>query len=193
PDLRGHGRSEGNYIGFGLPDSEDILKWVDRLICLRGGDVKIVLFGVSMGGATVLTAAGSKPQANVVCAISDCGYSNTRDILGYKIKKLYGLPPFPIVNAVVSITRLIAGYNINEASPRDAVKRSLIPLLFIHGDADAFVPVAMAHELFKAATCEKQILIVPGAGHAESCTVGGTTYEDLVETFIRSALDYART
>ena len=188
PDLRGHGRSEGTYIGFGLRDAEDLHLWVNRLIELRGKDVKIVLLGASMGGAAVLTATGMDLPPNVVCVISDCGYSNARDILSYKIKKMYGLPAFPVVNAVASMTSLLAGFRLNDASPREAVKRASVPILFIHGEADDFVPVEMAHELYAAAPGEKKLFIVPGAGHAESCKIAGKNYDDLVESFVGAAL-----
>src|SRR5690625_2967095 len=53
PDLRGHGKSEGDYYGFGWHDRLDLIKWLDELE-RRSGEIEIVLHGLSMGAATVL-------------------------------------------------------------------------------------------------------------------------------------------
>jgi pimeloyl-ACP methyl ester carboxylesterase len=192
PDLRGHGRSDGKYIGFGLHDSLDLRLWLGKITELRGAEARIVLFGVSMGASTVLMTASDSAQGtrpNIACAISDCGYSDARDILAYKLKKLYRLPRFPFLNAVSLFTRVIAGYELREASPIDAVARSSVPLLFIHGDADVFVPVDMGRALYAAARSEKkELYIVPDAGHAESYNIAGKNYAERVSRFVSSAL-----
>jgi len=50
PDLRGHGSSEGDYIGMGYFDRLDILAWVKNLVDTHGENIEIMLLGVSMGG-----------------------------------------------------------------------------------------------------------------------------------------------
>lgn len=57
-DNRAHGMSEGKYIGFGNPDSHDIMKWCEFIKDRFGDNVEILLAGLSMGAATVLTTAG---------------------------------------------------------------------------------------------------------------------------------------
>ncbi len=188
PDLRGHGRSEGSYIGFGLRDAEDLRLWIDRLIEPAAPDLPIVLFGVSMGAAAVLTASGSELPPNVRCVVSDCGYSDAREILAYKAKKLFGLPRFPAVDALVSTTAILARYDLAEACPRRAVARTRLPILFIHGGADDFVPPRMADELFEAAAGPKELFVVPEAGHAQSYQTAGEAYAGRVAAFIRAAL-----
>ena len=49
PDLRGHGMSEGDYIGMGWDERLDIIDLINYIIDVDK-DSEIVLFGVSMGG-----------------------------------------------------------------------------------------------------------------------------------------------
>jgi fermentation-respiration switch protein FrsA (DUF1100 family) len=189
PDLRGHGRSGGGYIGMGLHDARDIHSWMERLAPLRGKDVRVVLFGVSMGASTALLAAEAAPGPRIACVVSDCAYSDAGRILAYKLKKLYGLPSFPLLGAASNVCRILAGYDPRSVSPLAAVARASAPFLFIHGDADTFVPAEMAEELFAAAAPErKELFIVPGAAHADSYRTAGSAYADRVAAFVGAAL-----
>jgi hypothetical protein len=196
PDLRGHGRSGGAYIGFGLPDSRDLLSWMDRLSALRGRNIRFVLFGVSMGAATVIQASAAEAASSeavagndLSCVVADCGFTSAAEILAYKLKKLYGLPSFPFLGAVVLLTRRLAGYDLRRASALAAAPRVSAPLLVIHGDQDAFVPPEMASRIHGAAgSRRKELYLVPGAGHAESFHVAGDEYAERVAAFVRSAL-----
>ncbi len=78
PDARGHGQSEGDYIGMGWHDRFDVISWIDDIVNMNE-DAEIVLFGVSMGGATVMMASGEDLPSNVKAIIEDCGYSSVWD------------------------------------------------------------------------------------------------------------------
>ena len=190
PDLRGHGRSGGNYIGMGLHDSKDIVGWLERIVALRGKEVRFILFGVSMGASTALMAAAAAGSSQrIACVVSDCAYSNAGRILAYKLKKLYGLPSFPFLDAASFVCRILAGYDPRTVSPLAAVAGTSAPMLFIHGDADTFVPVEMARELFAAAASKKkELYLVSGAAHADSYRTAGNEYADRVADFVRSTL-----
>jgi fermentation-respiration switch protein FrsA (DUF1100 family) len=75
---------------------------------------------------------------------------------------------FPGLCALDAVVRLRSGFSLKEASCVEQVKKSKTPTLFIHGEADEFVPFWMLDEVYQAAACEKEKLAVPGAGHAES-------------------------
>jgi len=184
PDLRGHGKSEGNYLGFGWHDRLDILKWIDELN--RWMDGQIILHGVSMGGSTVLMTSGEPLPNNVKCIISDCAYTSMSEILGYQIKRMFRLPKFPIMNFTSYICKLRAGFYIEEASAMKQVEESSTPTLFIHGSADRFVPYAMVHELFEEAACAKQLLVVQDAAHGTSFWKDPGSYKHAVEEFLKS-------
>lgn len=193
PDARGHGESDGRYIGFGWHDRLDYLDWIG---CLRGrfGDgIAIVLHGVSMGGATVLMTAGEPLPAAVKCVVSDCAYTSAWDVLSYQLSRLYRLPPFPAMQLAELMTRLRAGYSLKEASALEQVRKARVPILFIHGDEDTFVPYRMAGELYAAAPVEKELFTVTGAGHGNAVWTDSEGYTETVTRFVKKhAADTSR-
>lgn len=188
PDCRGHGESEGNYIGFGWHDRIDILRWIDYIIERNGEDSQIVLHGISMGGGTVLMASGEDLPDNVRCIVSDCAYSSVKDILGFQMKRMYKLPKFPLIQVTSLISKLRAGYYISEASALEQVKKSKTPILFIHGTEDKFVPTYMVYPLYESAHCEKELFLVEGAAHGNAYWTNTEGYKKHVINFVKKYL-----
>lgn len=187
PDLRSHGLSEGSKIGMGTWDSDDIIQWIHK-INKQNKDAKIILYGVSMGASTVMMATGKQLPSNVKVAIEDCGYTSAWDEFSFQLKKLFDLPTFPVLDAANIVTMIRAGYNLKDADALSAVKKSKTPTLFIHGDADEFVPTSMVYPLYEAEASEKQLLIVKGAIHAGSRNTDPKTYWKTVREFIKTYL-----
>ena len=183
-DLRGHGQSEGNYIGMGWHDRLDIIDWSNYLID-KNPDCKIILHGVSMGGATVMMATGENLPQNIRVAIEDCGYTSIWDEFEMQLKELYNLPAFPVLNAASLVCRIKAGYKIEAGSSIEQVKKSKTPTLFIHGKKDSFVPFEMLDKVYEAANCKKEKLVVEGAAHAESVSVNYQLYWETIDKFIK--------
>ncbi|MCC3375091.1 alpha/beta hydrolase [Cohnella sp. REN36] len=185
PDNRGHGHSDGTYIGFGWHDRKDYLRWIDYVVERIGEQVQIVLHGVSMGGGTVLMVCGETLPEQVKCIISDCAYSSVTGILSYHLKQMFKLPSFPFIPLTSLICKLRAGFFFGEASALRQIRRARKPILFIHGDCDTFVPTKMVEQLFEAASGEKQKLIVPNAQHGMSFVTDPDGYRNTVLGFIR--------
>nr|WP_245308393.1 alpha/beta fold hydrolase [Halalkalibacter urbisdiaboli] len=183
PDLRGHGKSEGDYIGMGWHDRKDILVWVNEII-EKDPYAEIALFGISMGGATVLMTSGEDLPNHVKVIVADCGYSSVSEVFVYQLKDLFGLPEFPVMHAANTITKIRAGYDLYEASAVAQVAKSQTPILFIHGDADTFVPFEMVYDLYGAATVDKEKLIIPAAGHGDAEKVDPALYWRTVWEFV---------
>lgn len=184
PDARGHGRSEGDYVGFGWHDRLDYLGWINDLIEKHGEELQIGLIGVSMGGATVAMTSGESLPPQVKAIIEDCGYTGVAEELSYQLSRMYHLPSFPLIQTTSLLTKLKCGFDFYEASALDQVKKASLPMLFIHGDADTFVPVSMGHELYDAcASTTKEVWIVEGAGHALSHATAPDEYEERIHEF----------
>lgn len=109
PDARGHGKSEGDYIGFGWDERKDYLQWINRII-KKDPQSEIVLHGVSMGAATVMMTSGEKLPDNVKAFVEDCGYSSVKGELGYQLKEMFNLPAFPLIPVTSLVTKVRAGY-----------------------------------------------------------------------------------
>ncbi len=185
PDARAHGRSEGEIIGMGYIEKKDIVLWAE-MITQNDPDAQIVLFGVSMGGATVLFTSGESSLPSTVRAvISDCAYTDVYNEIGSAIRyTLPWVPSFPIVDCASVICQLSGGYNLKQASCVDAVNRSITPTLFIHGSDDTYVPFSMLDTLYESCSAEKEKLVVEGAEHANSASTDGELYWKTVETFL---------
>lgn len=183
-DHQAAGMSEGKYIGFGYHEYRDCLQWLDFMNNHFGKDIQIVLHGVSMGSATVMLMSGSgRLPENVKFTVADCGYTSAYDQFVHNAKGMH-IPSFPVINVANLFNRAISGYDFRDASPLEAVKKTSVPMAFIHGGNDDFVPTHMVNELYNACSSgHKELLIVEGAAHAESYPTDSEAYEALVNSF----------
>ena len=162
---RASGDSEGHIISFGINERRDCQAWVNYAIERFGDDVKLIIGGVSMGAATVMMAAGDPLPKNVICVLADCGYSSAEEIIK-KVVKDMKLPVGVFYPFIKLGARLFGGFDLEETSPMEAVKKCRLPIVFVHGDTDDFVPYDMSVRLHKACASDKKTLItVKGAGH----------------------------
>src|SRR5699024_2707338 len=140
PDLRGHGKSGGDYIGFGWHDRLDLIEWVDLLIEREGENSEIILHGLSMGAASGLMASGEKLPEQVKGIIADSPYTSVYDLFAYQLKRMYSLPDKLFLPMTSIVTKQKANYSLTEASAINQVKKATVPILYIHGEGDTFVP-----------------------------------------------------
>jgi len=163
-DQRACGDSEGTVISFGINESKDCHSWITHLIERFGPDVKIMLTGISMGASTVLLAAGQKLPDNVVGVLADCGFTSAEEIIK-RVAGLMKMPPnlsYPFVRLGA---KLFGHFDLNADSAIAAAKRSTLPLMLVHGEADDFVPCEMSRQIYAVYKGPKTIFTVPGAGH----------------------------
>ena len=183
PSMRASNESDGEYIGMGWLDKEDLKCWIN-LIIEQNKNAQIVLHGSSMGAATVLMASGDNLPNNVKAIIEDSGYTSVWDIFASEAKARFNLPTFPVLNMFEIVANIRAKYDIKEASALEQVKKATIPILFIHGDRDDFVPEYMCEELYKATKTKKEKLIIKEAGHTESRYKEPETYYNKIFEFL---------
>lgn len=189
PDLRGHGQSQGDYVGFGWEDRLDIVVWVSRIL-RKYPQAEIILHGVSMGGTTALLTAGGALPANVKAVVSDCAYTSALAILRhqYEISSKGIGPAGPALAALRTTVKRRHHFDLKNADALNAVRRSRIPTLFIHGVNDNFVPAPMMAELYEQAKCPKEFLWVPEAGHCKAVATDPELYWSTVDRFLERAL-----
>lgn len=190
PDDRAHGKSAGRYITFGWLDRLDYMEWINQILRRDGEDARIVLFGVSMGGATVEMMSGEALPEQVRCIIADCGYSSIDDELVYLLKRNFHLPKYPFLPAVSAINRRRLGFNLNDVSSVTQLAKNKRPIFFIHGEKDVFVPASMLKANYDATQGPKEKWIVPDATHAESFWVDPEAYRERVAAFLTTYLTY---
>lgn len=188
PDARGHGNSEGEYIGYGWHDRLDYIDWINLLIDDYGAQ-EIVLHGHSMGAATVLMTSGETLPDEVKAIIADSSYSTVEEELIHQLKHIYNLPPFPLLNVTSMVTKMRAGYTFKEASAIDQVVNNTRPLFIIHGNNDDLVPTEMGHQIYEMAGGDKELWIVPNSGHTKAFDIVTKEFQNRVESFINNALE----
>ncbi|MBQ9990499.1 MAG: alpha/beta hydrolase [Lachnospiraceae bacterium] len=185
PDARAHGGSEGEYIGFGCLDRHDAMKWINWVIETCGEDVEILLHGISMGGATVLMASGLELPDQVKGIVSDCAFTSPKEVFTHVLHTMFHMPAFPIIPMTDVVNQKLAGYGMDECNARDEVAKAKIPILFIHGSKDTFIPPSMCQELYDCCASPKKMLIVEGAAHAESYFKDRGVYEEALNQFTK--------
>ena len=190
PDMRSFGMSGDTHTTMGYLEKYDVSDWINKL--MSEYKVKsIVLYGISMGAATVMLTAGETLPDTVKAVVEDCGYSSVREEYEYQMKRLVHLPPYPILWICDLITRYKKGWSLlNDCNCVNAVKRTQVPVLFIHGASDTFVPFYMQDKLYNACgRPDKEKLVIPGADHAEAEKKDPELYWKTVLAFIEKHIN----
>lgn len=176
-DHQGHGKSEGKYSGFGIYESENLMLWVKKINELYNHKVNIFLFGVSLGGNSVLLTSSTKME-NVKGIISDCAFTST-----YQITKSISKLNF-VAFCVCLIALIIIHRNVFKYNSIKCVKNSKYPILFIHGKIDDYVPTWMSIKNDEECTSWHELVLFDNAKHARSYLVNPSLYEETFNKFI---------
>lgn len=190
PDLRCQGESDGDFIGMGWTDRYDVLTWIGK-ITDSYPDAEIVLHGESMGASCAVMMSGMELPDNIKCVISDCAFTDSVSMFRKQLRDWFSIPDIGFIGSARLWLRIRGGYDLKDASAINEIKKSDTPTLFIQGDQDRIVPVSSAEELYDSLDAEKDIMIVEGAGHAQSCYKNPDAYYDRVFGFIDRFLIYS--
>lgn len=182
-EQRGQCESGGKYMGFGLTERYDCLDWLDTVKRLSGGDLPVYLCGVSMGAATVLMAAGLKLPPCVKGIMADCGYTSVHDIWKHVLERNLHLSYRLHGPLAERMCRRKIHMGTRDQSTVDALRKCRVPVLFVHGTADSFVPVEMTYENYRACGAPKRLFVVPGAEHGMSYLTDQVGYEKNMREF----------
>lgn len=183
-DLRGHGRSDGDYTTLGYAEPDDVAAAVALARSRDPGP--IALFGYSMGGALAVETGAR--DAEVSAVVEDSGYGSVDNVFRAGFQRITGLPPVPFGLPLVAIGQLDLRVPIDRVRPVTDAANLHKPLLAIVGTADRVVPPSEGFDLFHAAPGPKELLVVPGAGHVDGYRVDRARYERTVLGFLASAL-----
>ena len=185
-DQRAQGISQGHTITFGLLERQDLICWVEYANERFGDHTPIFLYGVSMGGATVLMTPQEQLPSNVKGIISDCPYANALEIILHVAKSM-PIPQWLIKPLVILGARIYGGFNLLETDARRELKKGHLPVLILHGTCDTFVPDSMSDvEECNPALIQRHLF--PGADHGISCLVDPQRYRTIVTDFVANAM-----
>lgn len=182
-EQRGQGGSGGDYMGFGLLERYDCLDWINWANEKTKGELPIYLGGISMGTTTVLMTAGFDLPESVHGIVADCGFTSPHAIWKHVIENNLHIPYGIYSSAARDICKKKIQVTSDSYSCADALSVCKVPVMFIHGSDDRFVPVEMTYENYKACTAPKRLFIVPGAEHGMSYIVDKNGYENEIKRF----------
>ena len=183
-DQRANGESEGKITTFGIKERYDVVSWT-KFINENYSPKNIFLSGVSMGATTVMMAADLDLTKNVRGIIADCGFTSAPDIIKKVAQQSFKINASPILPLLNLMCKLFGKFSLYETTTVDALSKSDIPVFFIHGRNDGFVPCEMSELSHKAARGEKHIVIVDNADHGISFLVDGENVKQQISNFVK--------
>lgn len=181
-DHRNHGSSGKAYTSMGYYEKYDLQTVIDWCYETYGTNLAIVTQGESMGAATVLSHLAI--DGRVRCSVADCGFSNLKELTKYQLHRYYHLPAFPFLYLAALLIKLRAGFWFYDVAPIDGVMQTNVPVLFIHGEEDHFIPVTMTQKMYEAKADKKELYIAPNAKHAEACQKNRKEYKEVLDEFL---------
>jgi alpha-beta hydrolase superfamily lysophospholipase len=172
-DLRGQGRSTGDYLTYGVQESADLSQVLDTLTERNIARGPIGVMGNSYGAATAIQWAGHDRRVEAVVAVSP--FASLRAIV-----PAYGIVPMPasFVNRIIALAGQRGGFDPDSASAVDAIARTAAPVLLIHGRSDARIPSWHSERIHAAGAGHSELVLVDGEGHE---SVGGAPKTHLAE------------
>lgn len=185
-DNQAAGKSEGKYLGWGYLESLDVLDWIKKLLSERPND-KIILFGASMGAATVMLTSQYDLPKNVKLIIEDSGYTSASEILSYYCQKRYHIKGKLLIGGMSLMSKMRAGFSYRQTDCRKALTKNKLPMMFMHGKNDFTVPFEMRDELSTCGQFEKRTYESLGV-HIRSYYIDSKNYQMAVENFLEKYL-----
>ena len=182
-EQRGQNDSGGDYMGFGMIERFDCLDWINWVNEYNKENLPIYLAGISMGASTVLMTSGFDLPENVHGIMADCGFTSANDIWKHVVENNMHLSYNMRRKIVNDLCKKKIQVTSDEYTTLDALATNTVPVLFVHGTDDRFVPIEMTYENYKSCNAPKRIFIVPGAAHAMSYMVDKDGYEENVKKF----------
>lgn len=185
-EQRGQGASEGEGISFGAKERLDCAEWARWASRKTENALPVYLAGISMGATTVLMAADTDLPETVRGIVADCGFTSPKAIWRHVAEKNLHLPYAVVERYVERLFRRRFHCGPDEFNTVESLRHCKVPVLFIHGTADTFVPVRMTYENAEACASPTTLFIVPDADHGVSYLVDREGYEKTALAFWRS-------
>lgn len=183
-DDRGHGANPRTKCTMGVRESRDLLVLIQWVHARFGDDIILGLHGESMGAALQIMALKEKPAVRFV--VNDCGYADLMGVLINNVNALHMPKCFCYLASVAC--RLVFGYSFTKVRPIDALSDNKIPICFMHGAADDFIPCDHSERMHRAMTAYSELHLFPGAAHGHSIDSDEESYRRIVKGFLDKVL-----
>ncbi|UQS84212.1 alpha/beta hydrolase [Bombilactobacillus thymidiniphilus] len=183
PDNRAAGMSAGRYMSYGHLEKYDVQNWLWHVLTSKQLNHNLILFGASMGAATVLQSLSLQLPTTLKGVVADSSYTNAKDIMDYNIHRQTGLSAKPITPLLSLWSRLIVGSFYSNISASKAVLNNKIPLLFVRGLKDTTVPPEMSEQLYNVAGGKAKLVSFADAAHIRAIEAQPRRYYQMIADF----------
>jgi alpha-beta hydrolase superfamily lysophospholipase len=187
-DHRSCGDSEGSYLTMAYKEEKDLKQWIEEIVRLDK-DAVIVLYGVSLGGSTVLRTLGDDLNSHVKAVIADSSYFDAYEECSFIVHKtLKGLTGLTM-KGVNMYAKLILKINLADGSLQKSLEAAQIPVLLLHSEQDDFVPFSNLDRIYQAlpATIRKTEKPFKEAPHALVYYFNKEEYIQTVLAFLQAS------
>ncbi|MBY0263801.1 MAG: alpha/beta fold hydrolase, partial [Phycisphaerales bacterium] len=159
-ELPGHGEA-GGVCSLGARESTQLRAVLEAI----PGDARIVLYGFSLGAGVSIAAAAELGPSRVSGVIAEAPYrvpaTPARNVL-----RLRGLPYRSTLGPALLLARRKAGRELTpgvfDRVAWAARMPESVPLLVLHGDADAVCPLEDARAIASAAPAGRLVVVASG-------------------------------
>ena len=161
PEARNHGRSsrtDHSSLPRFAQDIEASLQWLGQQPTTD--PTRMVVLGHSVGAAAALLVASRRPGLSAAVAISSFAHPEWVMRRWLASRRIPYRPLGWLVNRYVE---QVIGARFDDIAPVATLAKARCPVLLLHGDGDATVPVADAQTLMaRRAQADARLLVLPG-------------------------------
>jgi hypothetical protein len=182
-DHRNHGKSGGKNTTYGLYEKYDLKACIDWVVQRFGNDCVVGTMGESMGAAIALQNTAIDPRVSF--CIADCPFSDLMKLLKLQMKHKSHILPQVFIFLSRLLSRWRTGFDYRDVSPARDIADVKVPILFIHGKDDTFIPKEMSIDMYKIKQGKKELYLASNAGHVEAYWNNKEEYEKVIDNFLR--------
>lgn len=180
-DNRGHGDNGRAVCTMGKKEHRDLLAVVSYVYGRFGDDIYLGLHGESLGAALQLLALRGHPDVKFI--VNDCGFARLFDVTTHNVHDMFHLPRWVCYPASAA-SRCFFGFSYTGLNPVEALKGNTVPICFVHGADDDFIPCTHAKQLEAATEGYSKLRLFEGAAHAQSIERDEAGYREMVRSFL---------
>jgi pimeloyl-ACP methyl ester carboxylesterase len=162
-DLRGHGKSTGRQIYFGIQETHDLSQLLDALARDKPLATPVVVVGESYGAALALRWETVEPRVHSVVAIAPYA-SLSNAVMNISHEYASWLPDVFIKSGLEKLPTVLQ-IPASELDTTTVLRRKPVAALFVAGGGDTIMPVRDVEQLRALALPESKMIIVPEATH----------------------------
>jgi pimeloyl-ACP methyl ester carboxylesterase len=166
-DLRGCGRSTGQFMTYGVQEAKDLSQVIDTLQRRNLLAGRLGVYGISYGATTSIHLAGGDPRVQAVVAIEP--FSNARDEIPHfgrvMVPGIGLMIPEDTYQQSLDEAGQIAQFDPDAADAEKAIRRTTASVLIVHGTNDWVVPHWHSERLHAAARDHSELVSIAYLGH----------------------------